>query len=352
MKKLATHLLPLVLLALPVLSLQAQESEAPKQVRVVINKNINGVETAIDTTITLAPGQSSEDALLIMGMDEPTQGTEILRIRKQDLGGTSIKMDSDVNVNVEKNDDGSRRIIIVRDGEAQVIESAAAGTWTTDDGGTIDIQGMEGMNFIGEDGRVQVIKLGGEAGATDNVEVNVTGEGDQRRVVIRRNGEEHEIELPEGVEWNAEGENTFIRSLDSDVKVIEFRTDDAIENANGVVMKDFRYVKIVIKMEEPAAEELEMLQQSGDANSLQVGEMGLYPNPTTGRVMLNFQSAEEGEMNIEVRDLQGRSVYQQSEADFRGAYTNDIDLSSESAGVYFLTVTINGKSVTKKIVME
>lgn len=400
MKKILTTLLSLLVVTLTLNSLVAQEAESPREVRIMMKKNVNGVETMVDTTITLQPGQSAQEALEGIGMDVPglNEGRQ-MRIRIDDDNADNHfefheGMEGEIDVNVEKNEDGTMKVTITRDGETQVIEGAEDGSWTTDDGTVIDIQSIEGGGvFIGDDTRVKVLRLDDEQELDMDVNVEVIGEGDERKVIINRDGEIQEINLDGDNSWvGEEGEVKVIRlqdmdmedmeHIDIDERVIMIQKDDLTdeqkqmledvmnsESSEDMMEKvqiiigddgdvqttsEIHIVRIEIKMEDPDEAELDMLRESGASlnNSLELDALSFYPNPSNGQFALSFQAPEEGNLNIEVRDLQGRTIYEESASDFNGIYQNNIDISGESAGVYFLTVTLNGRSMTKKLVME
>lgn len=406
MKRIFATLLSLLVVSITLNGLMAQEAESPREVRIMMKKNVNGVETNIDTTITLQAGQSAQEVMEEMGLDVKMgnhNGDEphIMKMRIDGGEGQNVFIhsdedsDSEVDVNVEQNEDGSMKITVTRDGETQTIDMKGPNSWTTEEGTVINIESAEGASFISEDGEVKVIQLG-EADMEHNVEVEVVGEGDERRVIINRDGEIREIDLgAEGV-WTDEESGT-------DVNVFRFKTEDGeeveqvemsqriimvedgamseedrarleealelgdheevLENIKIIVGDDaevinssgIHVVRIEIKMEDPAEEEMKMLRNSGASdlnNSLQLEELSFYPNPSNGQFSLNFQAPEAGTLSVVVRDLQGRTVYEEDATEFNGIYQNDINISGESAGVYFLTINVNGRTTTKKLVME
>ena len=401
MKRTLTTLLSLALIGLTLNGLMAQEAEKPRQMRIMLNKNVNGVETAIDTTITLQPGQDPAEVMQSLGMEAP--GGAESRVLRMKLGdGQEMELDGqsleglEFDVDVDQQSDGSMKIKITRDGETKVIEATGDGNWTTDEGTVIRFDSGD-ATFTGEDGQIQVIHMGSEPGE-HNINVEVTGEGADRKVIINRNGEVQEIPLGEDNVWvgedgeSDEGMKVFrfstddgehVEHIQSDHKMIMINDENLSEeqkaqleeamqsgdhntlmirikevlgdDADAMEVNEVRMVRIEIKIEEPDADDMDMLRDSGAGelnNSLQLDELSFFPNPSNGQFSLQFQAEEEGPMQITVRDLQGRTVYSETESEFRGMYQNDIDISGESAGVYFLTITVNGRSMTKKLVME
>jgi PKD repeat protein len=77
-------------------------------------------------------------------------------------------------------------------------------------------------------------------------------------------------------------------------------------------------------------------------------EVSLYPNPTTGSVNLALNRTDLRNFEIVVKDVLGRTVNASVLKDqFAGNAT--IDLGNETAGMYFITVTVNNEILTSKI---
>jgi len=229
------------------------------------------------------------------------------------------------NVDVEVVGEGDeRRVIINRDGEIREIDLGAEGVWTDEESGT----NVNVFRFKTEDGE-----------EIEEVEMS-------QRIIMVEDGamsEEDRARLEEALELGDHEE------VLENIKIIV--GDDAeVINSSGI-----HVVRIEIKMEDPAEEEMKMLRNSGASdlnNSLQLEELSFYPNPSNGQFSLNFQAPEAGTLSVVVRDLQGRTVYEENATEFSGIYQNDINISRESAGVYFLTINVNGRTTTKKLVME
>lgn len=80
-------------------------------------------------------------------------------------------------------------------------------------------------------------------------------------------------------------------------------------------------------------------------SSFTANRLAIYPNPSAGRFVVNVQGFVP--QNIKVLNLLGAEVYSRS-------FNNDnvVDLSNQQSGVYFMVISANGQSVTKKIVKE
>ncbi len=76
----------------------------------------------------------------------------------------------------------------------------------------------------------------------------------------------------------------------------------------------------------------------------------LYPNPTFGRMQLEFQ-AEPLPTTIRIQDVSGKLVFNQTLNQFNGYYNEAIDLSRAVPGQYLLSVQQGDKIKTEKIVL-
>ncbi len=77
----------------------------------------------------------------------------------------------------------------------------------------------------------------------------------------------------------------------------------------------------------------------------------LYPNPSDGKFYLSIKSNLTGNINIFIVDIQGKIIYRSEINKGEELLVKEIDISEESAGVYFLNVLFeNGGKITKRII--
>ena len=67
------------------------------------------------------------------------------------------------------------------------------------------------------------------------------------------------------------------------------------------------------------------------------GQIHVLPNPTTGKILVNYMNENVSASTIEIRDLQGRLVFDLN-IETATNFTEEIDLSSLDNGLYFLNV--------------
>ena len=74
------------------------------------------------------------------------------------------------------------------------------------------------------------------------------------------------------------------------------------------------------------------------------------PNPAVDNTAINFELAEAGNVMIEIFDLTGKKVFELNEGSTAaGAHSAVINTSDLSAGMYYYTLTTNGKRASKKM---
>jgi hypothetical protein len=91
---------------------------------------------------------------------------------------------------------------------------------------------------------------------------------------------------------------------------------------------------------------------AANAAKLPVRAMKVFPNPGDGRLTVSFRLEREGETTVDVTDAAGTSVYREKLSHFSGIYEKQLDLSGKAKGTYYLTVTQDGRSATRKFVIE
>ncbi len=136
-----------------------------------------------------------------------------------------------------------------------------------------------------------------------------------------------------------------------------FNIDEEIESADGEIKKNvkffvFRTVNIIDVQEDDT--DIPANLRTKNEPSLETSLTGLtfYPNPSNGTFNLRFSLENEGNADINIYDLSGKSVYSKSISSLSGLYEQKIDLGQQAKGIYILKVSQEGKSIAKKLVIE
>lgn len=79
-------------------------------------------------------------------------------------------------------------------------------------------------------------------------------------------------------------------------------------------------------------------------------ELSIYPNPNNGEFEINFSALGESSHTIIITDTKGSIVYSKSIENSSGKVV--VELNHLEAGIYFVTLSDNSSSTTKKIVLK
>ena len=91
-------------------------------------------------------------------------------------------------------------------------------------------------------------------------------------------------------------------------------------------------------------------KQRGPLNDLY--NLYYYPNPTSGKFKLMFLYDKKSDITVQILDNNSKEVYTETLLGFEGDYNREIDLSGKSKGNYVIKISQNGKSTTRKIVLN
>lgn len=88
----------------------------------------------------------------------------------------------------------------------------------------------------------------------------------------------------------------------------------------------------------------------GLAPSSEDGSVLIQPNPNNGRFILSFSNEVKGDVTVEMVNSIGQSVYNETIRDLEGNYKKEMDLSTQSAGAYYVKIKRGGNTSTHKVI--
>jgi hypothetical protein len=88
------------------------------------------------------------------------------------------------------------------------------------------------------------------------------------------------------------------------------------------------------------------LAEEGDELFLKV-----YPNPTSDKFKLNITGLEQDFLDMSISNSQGQSLFNYHIDNFSGDYSNVIDMSYYSPGIYYLRISNNSFHKTVKLIL-
>ncbi|GEM_PF-1811656 len=316
------------------LSLGQLSAQAERKIQLKVEKEIHGKITKIDSTIIASETTDIQALLKKMGFEWEEQGAIIELDGGKDGDNHRLKLikidSTNMITNLEEMDEETRAKV-----EAAMKTS-----------GEME---MEVKVEKGEDGQLKVIVNGEELPADGSVNIFLHKEGES-------GAEEHiwidkdETEL-KNIFFNKEGNEYLQLEGDHLKKSITLELTSDGTGGHEVV----KIIKINCIIEDLHTEDEAAFRKAGitqTENNLSINDLSFYPNPNDGRFTLSFETAEEGTVDIRIVDVQGKSVYQEALPSFSGAYKGEINISAHPQGLYFLSISQNGKVMNKKIVIE
>ncbi len=81
--------------------------------------------------------------------------------------------------------------------------------------------------------------------------------------------------------------------------------------------------------------------------------LSVYPNPTSGKFMIRYNSAVSmDKVSVVVTSVTGQAVYREQYGVKGNVFTKELDMSELSKGIYFVEITADGKKTTEKLVIK
>jgi hypothetical protein len=96
-----------------------------------------------------------------------------------------------------------------------------------------------------------------------------------------------------------------------------------------------------------------LLCREANANVISTTEFSAYPNPTTGKLTLSFDSETKSKYLVEVENIIGVKMLVEVVNLQEGNNLHELDLSTYAKGMYFLSLKAEGSETkTIRIVVE
>jgi len=112
---------------------------------------------------------------------------------------------------------------------------------------------------------------------------------------------------------------------------------------------------IISRLDEAEIATVSKNDQSIDMNKmsdLEIINLSLYPNPNVGKFELAFNLTKKEPVMIRMVGLNGKEIYRENVSNFNGSYSNLIDITQNSAGIYVLQIIQGQQIMTRKVVIE
>ena len=128
-------------------------------------------------------------------------------------------------------------------------------------------------------------------------------------------------------------------------------------NANeaGIVSHTISKMTLVAALPEVEVASEEVVAEVKETSAINLGTLNAYPNPAVNNINFNFELTETGDVTVAVYNVTGQKVSDVYSTNYAGgSNTQQIDLSSYTSGIYFISLNItsdngNTNTITKKI---
>jgi hypothetical protein len=89
--------------------------------------------------------------------------------------------------------------------------------------------------------------------------------------------------------------------------------------------------------------------QATGLNDVAIHPFTIYPNPTKGQVTINWENSVNGDVQIQITDIAGKTVYSETTV-ASGKY--NLNIAHLNRGIYFIKINTNKGHFTDKIVLQ
>ena len=91
---------------------------------------------------------------------------------------------------------------------------------------------------------------------------------------------------------------------------------------------------------------------STSVTELNSNKMIVYPNPTEGIFNIEFNNSDSRFTSLSIVNILGDEVYKEELDNISVKYSNQLDLSEYSNGIYFVKFSSIEKVITKKLILQ
>jgi alpha-tubulin suppressor-like RCC1 family protein len=91
---------------------------------------------------------------------------------------------------------------------------------------------------------------------------------------------------------------------------------------------------------------------SNETVSIDKTAISVYPNPTNGSVNIDYSLEISGKIILKVTNIQGQLISEIKMDKSSGFQTENIDLSNQASGMYFLSITTDNGTYTGKVIKQ
>lgn len=128
--------------------------------------------------------------------------------------------------------------------------------------------------------------------------------------------------------------------------------DIAYENAQIATFSDEFKVDILNSGNGWLPNQVVSVSTTASVTNFDIGNLLIYPNPTDKEITVRIYSTSDKEVKVQLFDLQGREINAARYNGLIGMFSESMDVSNLSSGIYLLKATQGSKTGTQKVIIS
>jgi membrane-associated protease RseP (regulator of RpoE activity) len=149
--------------------------------------------------------------------------------------------------------------------------------------------------------------------------------------------------------------NAIVKDLNNKMPEIKLNLPPGRESKPGTAPRP-SLGDVTVRMENISSQDADNMRSrygidmAGD-NSLSINNLSLSPNPNQGLFSLSFSLPGSGQTSIRLFNSTGRQIYDYDLGNFTGQFSDDVDISQNGTGNYYLEIRQASRAMTRKIIL-
>lgn len=133
--------------------------------------------------------------------------------------------------------------------------------------------------------------------------------------------------------------------------------EDKYSEFEDVPIRDVDVDRAVVDLKDMNEDEVEEMRarfgiEMTANNDLNINNLSVFPNAETGKFEMQFNLPDRGETKISVYNAAGRQIYEYDLGAFDGDFRDQIDISQNGIGNYYLEIRQDSKVLSKKLLLQ
>jgi hypothetical protein len=131
-----------------------------------------------------------------------------------------------------------------------------------------------------------------------------------------------------------------------------YLNDDELsgETSRNLIVKELGSYKVEVFNEFDCSNMSDPMEIITDVAELDEHDVKIFPNPTTGKLMIDVSAMSFDRAEVNITDLLGREVFSGSMNSQTSALS--VDLSNFASGVFIVKITIGNKTIIRRVVKQ